>query len=54
MHNEELRNLYSSRNIFRMLKSRTIRWTGYVAYMERKCVTMFWRANLNERGTRQP
>jgi hypothetical protein len=31
LHNEELRNLYSSLNIIRMTKSRRIRWTGYVA-----------------------
>jgi DNA-binding NtrC family response regulator len=32
LHNEELRNLYSSANIIRVLKSR--RWAGNVAQME--------------------
>jgi hypothetical protein len=33
LHNEELHNLYSSPNIIRMIKSRTMRWTGHVARM---------------------
>jgi hypothetical protein len=28
LHNEELRNLYSSPNIIRMIKSRRMRWQG--------------------------
>jgi hypothetical protein len=31
LHNEELHNLYSSPNIIRMIKSRRMRWPGYVA-----------------------
>jgi hypothetical protein len=31
LHNEELRNLYTSPIIIRMNKSRTIRWAGHVA-----------------------
>jgi hypothetical protein len=31
MQNEELRDLYSSPSIIRMIKSRRIRWTGHVA-----------------------
>jgi hypothetical protein len=31
LHNEELRNLYSSPNIIRMIKSRIMRWAGHVA-----------------------
>jgi hypothetical protein len=31
MHNEELRNLYSSPSIIRMIKSRRMRWAGHVA-----------------------
>jgi hypothetical protein len=31
LHNEELHNLYSSPIIIRMIKSRRMRWTGYVA-----------------------
>jgi hypothetical protein len=33
LHNEELHNLYASPNIIRMIKSRTMRWVGHVAYM---------------------
>jgi hypothetical protein len=31
MRNEELRNLYSTQNIIRMIKSRRMRWAGHVA-----------------------
>ena len=33
LHNEELNDLYSSPNIFRVIKSRIMRWTGHVARM---------------------
>ena len=33
MHNEELNGMYSSPNIFRVIKSRRMRWAGYVARM---------------------
>jgi hypothetical protein len=33
---EELHNLYSSPHIIRMMKSKRIRWVGYVARMVRK------------------
>jgi hypothetical protein len=33
LHNEVLHNLYSSPSIIRMVKSRRMRWTGYVARM---------------------
>jgi hypothetical protein len=38
LHNEEFRNLYSSQNIIRQIKSRRMRWAGHVARMgeERK------------------
>jgi hypothetical protein len=36
LHNEELHNLYSSPNIIRMIKSRRMRWAGYVARMGEK------------------
>jgi hypothetical protein len=37
LHNEELRDLYSSPSIIRIIKSRTMRWAGHVARMgERK------------------
>jgi hypothetical protein len=31
LHNEELRDLYSSRSIIRIIKSRRMRWGGHVA-----------------------
>jgi hypothetical protein len=33
LHNEELHNLYSSPNLIRMIKSKTMRWVGHVARM---------------------
>jgi hypothetical protein len=31
LHNEELHNLYTSLNVFRVIKSRRMRWAGHVA-----------------------
>jgi hypothetical protein len=36
LHNEELRNLYSSPSIIRIIKSRRMRWAGHVARMGEK------------------
>jgi hypothetical protein len=36
LHNEELRNLYSSPNIIRIIKWRRMRWAGHVARMGEK------------------
>jgi hypothetical protein len=36
LHNEELRDMYSSPRIIRMTKSRRYRWTGHVARMGRR------------------
>jgi hypothetical protein len=33
LHNEDLHNLYASRNIIRVMKSRRVRWAGHVACM---------------------
>jgi hypothetical protein len=33
LHNDELHSLYSSLNIVRVIKSRRMRWAGYVARM---------------------
>ena len=33
LHNEELNDLYCSPNIFRVIKSRRMRWAGHVARM---------------------
>jgi len=35
LHNEELNDLYTSPNIVRVIKSRRMRWAGYVARMVR-------------------
>jgi hypothetical protein len=52
LHNEELNDLYCSPNIFRVIKSRRIRWAGNVARMGRREVyTGFWWGNLRERAT---
>ena len=36
LHNEELNDLYCSPNIFRLIKSRRMRWAGHVACMEER------------------
>jgi len=44
LHNGELNDLYSSPNIVRVIKSRRMRWAGYVARMgeERGCIGSWW------------
>jgi len=34
LHDEELHNLYASPGTVRVIKSRRMRWSGYVACME--------------------
>jgi hypothetical protein len=36
LHNEELRDLYSSPSIIRIIKSRRMRWAGHAARMGEK------------------
>jgi hypothetical protein len=36
LHNEELRDFYSSPSIIRIIKSRRMRWAGHVAGMGRR------------------
>jgi hypothetical protein len=36
LHNKELRDLYFSPSIIRIIKSRRMRWTGHVARMGRR------------------
>jgi hypothetical protein len=36
LHNEELRDLYSSPSIIRIIKARRVRWAGHVARMGEK------------------
>jgi hypothetical protein len=35
LHIEEPHNLYASENSIRMIKSRRVRWAGYVAHIDR-------------------
>jgi hypothetical protein len=50
LHNEELHDLYSSPTIMRVMKSRKMRWAGYVARMGRgEAYTGFWWENPRER-----
>jgi hypothetical protein len=43
LHNDELHSLYSSPNIVRVIKSRRMRWAGYVARIGRgEVFTGFW------------
>ena len=43
LHNEQLYDLYSSPNIIPVIKSRGMRWTGYVARMgDRRGVNRDW------------
>jgi len=52
LHNEELNDLYSSPNIFRVIKSRRMRWAEHAARMGRgEVYTRFWWGNLRKRTT---
>jgi hypothetical protein len=46
LHNEELRDLYSSPSMIRMIKSRRMRWAGHVARVERRgtCIGYWWES----------
>jgi hypothetical protein len=46
LHNEELNDLYSSPNIIRVIKSRSMRWAGHVArLMERRGANVLLMGN---------
>jgi hypothetical protein len=50
LHNEELRDLYSSPSIIRTLKSRRMRWAGHVARVGRRGTRIdYWRESQRER-----
>jgi hypothetical protein len=50
LHNEELRNLYSSASIIRMMKSRRMRWAGHVSRMGRRGMHIgYWWESQKER-----
>jgi hypothetical protein len=47
LHNDELRDLYSSPSIIRIVKSKRMRWTGHVARMGKE--RNAYRENQRER-----
>ena len=47
LHNKELYAMYSSHSVIRVIKSRRLRWAGYVARMGEEYAA-FWRGNLRE------
>jgi hypothetical protein len=50
VHNEELRDLYSSPSIIRIIKSRRMRWAGNVARMGRRGTRIdYWWGSQMER-----
>jgi hypothetical protein len=52
LHNEELRDLYSSPStrIIRIIKSRRMRWVGHVARMGRRGTLIdYWRESQKEK-----
>jgi hypothetical protein len=50
LHNEALRNLYSSPSEIRKMKSRRIRWEGYVARMRARGMHIgYWWERQKER-----
>ena len=55
-HNEELKDLYSSPNNVRVIKSRRMRWAGHVARMgkERGCIGSCWGKPEGKRPLGRP
>jgi hypothetical protein len=54
LHNEELHNLYSSRSIIIMIKSRRMRWAGHIARMGRKLMLIaYWWKTRRKENTRK-
>jgi hypothetical protein len=50
LHDEELRDLYSSPSIIRTIKSRRMRWAGHVARMRRRETRIdYWWESQRER-----
>jgi hypothetical protein len=50
LHNEELRALYSSPSIIRIMTSRRMRWAGHVARMgEKRKLMDYWWESQRER-----
>jgi hypothetical protein len=44
LHNEELRDFYSSPSIVRIIKSRRMRWAGHVARMGKRNIGYWWES----------
>jgi hypothetical protein len=54
LHNEELRDLYSSPSIIRIIKSRRMRWAGHVTQMgEKRIAYRLLVGKPEERATRK-
>jgi hypothetical protein len=54
LHNVELHNLYSSRNRIRMIKSRRMRWAGYLTHGgHKKCIQGFGRKARRKENNRK-
>jgi uncharacterized membrane protein len=50
LHNEELRDLYFSLSIIRIIKSRRMRWAGHVARMGKREMRIgYWWESQRER-----
>jgi hypothetical protein len=50
LHNEELRDLYSSPSIIRIIRSRRKRWAGHVAHIGRRGTRIdYWWESQRER-----
>jgi hypothetical protein len=54
LHNEELRDLYSSSSIIRIMKSRRMRWAGHVTRKGRRGTLIdYWWESQREITTRK-
>jgi hypothetical protein len=50
LHNEELRDFYSSPSIIRIIKSRRMRWVGHVARVRKRGTRIdYWKESQKER-----
>jgi hypothetical protein len=54
LHNDELHSVYSSSNIVRVIKSRSMRWAGtWYAWGRGEVFTGFWMGGPQERDHRE-